>query len=66
MRELKANQIIRDAAMRKGVFLYQVGERFGYKYPEQWSRRLRTELSQEDQEKALRCIDQIVREREQA
>ena len=61
---MKANQRIRDAAMRKGVFLYQIGEKFGCKYSEQFSRKMRKEFSHEDQERALRYIDEIVTERE--
>lgn len=62
---MKANQRIRDAANQKGVFLYQVAERFGCKYPQNFSQKMRKEFSAEDQERALRYIEEIAEEREQ-
>lgn len=55
------NQEIRQAAMRKGVRMWQIAEALGV-HENTFSRRLRTELPQEEQEKILSIIDDLSRE----
>ena len=55
------NQEIRQAALRKGVRMWQIAEALGV-HENTFSRRLRTELPQEEKEKILSIIDDLSRE----
>ena len=55
------NQEIRQAALRKGVRMWQIAEALGV-HENTFSRRLRTELPQDEQEKILSIIDDLSRE----
>lgn len=54
MRNLK----IREAASSKGVRLWEIAERLNM-YDGNFSRKLRKELPQEEQEKIIKIIDEI-------
>lgn len=55
------NQEIRQTALRKGVRMWQIAEALGV-HANTFSRRLRMELPQEEQEKILSIIDDLSRE----
>ena len=55
------NQAIRKAALVKGVRLWQVAEALGV-HENTLSRRLRTELPQEEQERILSIINELGKE----
>lgn len=58
---MKANKIIRRAATERGVYLWQVAERLKISEPTLF-RRLRTELSADEQRDVLHAIEDIARE----
>lgn len=58
------NQKIRNAAKIKGVKLWQIAERIGLT-DSNFSRKLRRELPDEERERILRMIDEIVTEEDE-
>lgn len=52
------NQEIRQAALRKGVRMWQIAEALGV-HENTFSRRLCSELPQEEQERILSIIDDL-------
>lgn len=52
------NQEIRQAALRKGVRMWQIAEALGV-HENTFSRRLRSELPQDEQERILSIIDEL-------
>lgn len=59
-----ANRIIREAAQKNGVLLWQLAYAVGVN-DSTFSRRLRKELPQEEQEKLLNIIAQIAEDRKE-
>lgn len=59
-----ANRIIREAAQKNGVLLWQLAYAVGVN-DSTFSRRLRKELPQEEQEKLLSIIAQIAEDRKE-
>lgn len=59
-----ANRIIREAAQKNGVLLWQIAYAVGVN-DSTFSRRLRKELPQEEQEKLLSIIAQIAEDRKE-
>lgn len=58
---MKSNREIRDEAKRRGVFLWQVADRYGLN-DGNFSRKLRKELPPEEKEKILGIIAQLAQE----
>lgn len=56
-----SNVNIRTEAIKKGVRLWQIAERLGVS-DANFSRKLRRELPEEEQQKVLEIIDTIARE----
>lgn len=54
------NQKIRQTALAKGVRLWQIAEALGV-HENTFSRRMRTELPQEEQERILAIIDDLAK-----
>ena len=59
-----ANRIIREAAQKNGVLLWQIAYAVGVN-DSTFSRRLRKELPQEEQEKLLSIIAKIAEDRKE-
>ena len=57
-----ANETIKRAARNKGVFLYEIADKFGM-IDTAFSRKLRKEFTQDETELALRYIDEIAADR---
>ena len=55
------NKRIRDAAKAKGVYLWQIAYAMGIS-DQEFSRRLRIELSEADQEEIVAIIDSLAQE----
>ena len=55
---MQANQKIRDYAKSKGVLLWEIAERVEVN-DSNFSRKLRRELPDEEQERIMRIIDEI-------
>ena len=62
---MKANMEIRNAAKKDGIRLWEVAAVCGIN-DGNFSRKLRQELPQEEQEKILAIIDQLAREKQEA
>ena len=60
-----SNQLIRETASKNGVYLWEVAERVGLADCN-FSRKLRRELPQDEQEQIVRLIYEIAAEREEA
>lgn len=58
------NKDLREYAMIKGVKLWQIAEKLNIN-DGNFSRKLRKELSQDDKQKIIVIIDEIVKEREE-
>lgn len=58
---MKSNFEIRNEAKRRGVFLWQVADRYGLN-DGNFSRKLRKELPPEEKEKILGIIAQLAQE----
>ena len=57
-----SNKEIREAAKYAGVFLWQIAERLGIN-DGNFSRKLRRELPEDEQEKIMAIIDELAREK---
>lgn len=57
----KANQKIREAAKEKGVALWRIAEKLGIN-DGNFSRKLRHELADEEQQRILNIIDELAKE----
>lgn len=57
----KANQEIREAAKEKGVALWRIAEKLGIN-DGNFSRKLRHELGDEEQQHILNIIDELAKE----
>lgn len=57
------NEIIRDAARKTNVMLWQIAERLGIN-DGNFSRRLRHELPEDEQQRILQIINDLAAERE--
>lgn len=57
-----ANELLKKTAKEKGVYLWEIAERFGLA-DNSFSRRLRHNLPEKETEKALRFIDEIAAEK---
>lgn len=57
-----ANELIREHAKKNGVYLWELAARYRTS-DSYFSKKMRFEFSQEEQEKALRYIDEIAKER---
>lgn len=57
------NKWIREMAKSKGILLWQIADRLGIT-DGNFSRRLRHELTQEEQEKIKHLIDELAEERQ--
>ena len=57
------NEGVREAAKLKGVLLWQIADRLGIT-DGNFSRRLRHEITQEEQEKIRGIIDELAEEQE--
>ena len=57
----KANQKIREAAKEKGVTFWRIAERLGVN-DGNFSRKLRRELADEEQQRILNIIDELAKE----
>ncbi len=57
------NQDVRMEAKRKGVYMWQIAEKYGIN-DGNFSRKLRKELPQEEKDKIFKIIQSIVAERE--
>lgn len=55
---MKQNGIVREAALRKGVYLWEIAQELGVT-DGTFSRKLRKELSQEETQKILEIIDRL-------
>lgn len=53
-----ANELIREKAKKSGVMLWQIADRLGI-YDTNFSKKLRSELSQDETNKILAIIDEI-------
>lgn len=62
---MTANQTIREAAKKRGVKLWQIAEAIGIN-DGNFSRKLRKELPQAEQEKLLNIINQLSAAKEKA
>lgn len=60
---MKANQRIRAAAIRKGVYLWEVAAASGMS-ESGFAKKMRFELPEEEQERLLSIIEEIAKERE--
>lgn len=58
---MKANQNIRNAARKSGVYLWQIAEAFGMQ-GFNFSRKLRHELPEEEQQRIFEIIRSIAKE----
>ncbi len=56
----RANQDIRQAAQEKGIYLWQVAERYGVN-DSNFSRLLRQELSQGKRERIMQIINDLAK-----
>ena len=59
------NAKIREAAKRAGVYLWEVAERWGCN-DGNFSRKLRRELPEDEQEKILAIIEEVARGKKEA
>lgn len=59
------NVKIRDAAKQAGVYLWEIAERFGCN-DGNFSRKLRRELPEDEQEKIIAIIEEVAREKKGA
>lgn len=59
------NVKIREAAKQAGVYLWEVAERWGCN-DGNFSRKLRRELPEDEQEKILAIIEEVAREKREA
>ena len=55
---MKQNGIVREAALRKGVYLWEIAQELGVT-DGTFSRKLRKELSQEETQKILEIIERL-------
>ncbi len=62
---MRRNVDLRTAARDNGVYLWELAERMGVT-DATFSRQLRREFTKEQRERALKAIEDIVREREEA
>lgn len=58
----KANSDIKEKAVNKGVFLYEIAEKLGM-YETTFLRKLRKELSAEEKTKIFSIIDELSAEK---
>ena len=58
----KRNQIVKQYAKKKGVYLWELGEKYGMT-DNAFSRRLRTEFTENEMKEAMKLIDQIAADR---
>ena len=57
---MKANMDIRDAAKKKGVYLWQIADALQIQ-ESRFSKILRTELTQDEKQKVFAAIDSLAR-----
>ena len=60
-----SNKEIREAAKRAGVYLWEVAERWGCN-DGNFSRKLRRELPEDEQEKIIAIIEEVARGKKEA
>ena len=61
---MKANMKIREKAKNSGVRLWQIADALGIQ-ESMFSKRLRNELPEDEQERILAIIDQLTKERQE-